>query len=224
MKYTIKGKHDGFGAQYHAMLSCIVYCHYYNHEYIHTPFKNIEHNTDVEKANHFIGIPYQKASFDIEKFYVEEVHWSPTPSIYYTDEIVNTIRDYYFKDKLPIDIDIAIHIRRGDVSAYSNATRYTSNSDYCEIIKKLQQKYPHYKITIFSEGKYEDFTELGLPECCFQLNTNIFDVFHGLVCAKILVLSKSSFSYSAGILNPNTVYYTNFWHKKLDRWHFINTI
>jgi hypothetical protein len=140
------------------------------------------------------------------------------PSLYYTDEIVSSIRNCYFKDKRRIHVDIAIHIRRGDVSNDSNTIRYTDNSHYSSCIKKLQQKYPNYTITIFSEGNYDDFHDLGLPESCFQLNKDIFYTFHSLVCAKVLVLSKSSFSYCAGILNPNTVYYEEFWHKKLDRW------
>jgi hypothetical protein len=31
-------------------------------------------------------------------------------------------------------------------------------------------------------------------------------------------MAKSSFSYSAAILNPNKIYYINFWHKPLNHW------
>jgi hypothetical protein len=35
----------------------------------------------------------------------------------------------------------------------------------------------------------------------------------------ILVMSKSSFSYSAALLNENIVYYPkDFWHKKASHW------
>ena len=54
--YTIKGKDDGFGAQYQAILSGISYCNYKNYIYIHTPFTQIDHAIDVSKANEFIGI------------------------------------------------------------------------------------------------------------------------------------------------------------------------
>ena len=39
-----------------------------------------------------------------------------------------------------------------------------------------------------------------------------------MVLAKILVTAKSSFSYCAAILNPNKIYYINFWHKSLNHW------
>jgi hypothetical protein len=54
--YTIKGKEDGFGAQYQAIMSGIAYCIYKKYVYVHTPFTKIEHDCDVEKANDFIGI------------------------------------------------------------------------------------------------------------------------------------------------------------------------
>ena len=39
-----------------------------------------------------------------------------------------------------------------------------------------------------------------------------------MVKAKILVIAKSRFSYCAGILNSNKIYYMIFWHKPLNHW------
>jgi hypothetical protein len=89
----------------------------------------------------------------------------------------------------------------------------------------LKEKYPDYKITIFSEGKYEDFKELGLDETCFRLNTDLFETFHSLVSSKVLIMGFSSFSYSAGIINSNIVYhYDIFWHNKLNHWLKISDL
>jgi hypothetical protein len=52
----------------------------------------------------------------------------------------------------------------------------------------------------------------------FELNTNIEKTFHSMVKAKILVIAKSRFSYCAGILNSNKIYYMIFWHKPLNHW------
>ena len=54
---TIKGKCDGFGAQYQAIMSGIAYSNYMNYKYIHTPFQKIAHDGNVEELNKFIGIP-----------------------------------------------------------------------------------------------------------------------------------------------------------------------
>ena len=96
--------------------------------------------------------------------------------------------------------------------------RYTSNSYYNKIIKFLNNKYKTHNIVIFSEGKIEDFNELNGKNISFKLNKSIEETFHSLVSAKILVMAKSSFSYSAAILNSNKIYYINFWHKPLKHW------
>jgi hypothetical protein len=137
------------------------------------------------------------------------------------------LRLNYYSTKKPeiIPVDIAIHIRRGDVSETEFSNRYNTNTYYAELIEKIKNKYPTYTVTIFSEGAYEDFKSIGLDISCFKLNQDIFETFHSLVTAKVLVQAKSSFSYTAGILNSNTVYFMNgFWHNKLDDWLDINSL
>ena len=122
------------------------------------------------------------------------------------------------------EIDVAIHIRRGDVDSEETG-RYTKNDDYVKIIDRLKITYPLYTIKIFSEGKFEDFQDLGLAEECFLLNIDVAATFHSLVSAKVLISAKSSFSYAAALLNENTVYHpTTFWHHKLDHWLPIHSL
>jgi hypothetical protein len=155
--YTIKGKTDGFGSQYQAILSGIAYCNYAKFVYVHTPMTEIEHGVDVIKANEFIGIPTNLHVSTIERHYEGIVHWSKTPSLYYTNDVLRYIRNCYYSTPKPkIDIDIAIHIRRGDVNPIQHIERYTNNNYYIELIKKLKHLYPTYKITIFSQGKYHN--------------------------------------------------------------------
>jgi hypothetical protein len=220
----------------------------------------MEHNTNIKKANKFIGINtnsnFNYTNCNIIEIHVadevnysqipsiyytdkalkyscniivmrlaSEVHYSKTPSIYYTDEVIKYIRDSYFSSKKPVidKIDIAIHIRRGDIN--KNSQRWLNNSLYLEIINKLKKKYPRYTITIFSEGTYKDFKDLGLEKKCFKLNKNIFKTFHSLVSSKVLIMGFSSFSYCAGIINKNTVYYyDDYRHKKLDHWLKISDL
>ena len=119
--------------------------------------------------------------------------------------------------------DIAIHIRRGDVKKGMN-DRYTNNNIYNVIIEKLIALYPNYKISIYSEGKLEDFHDIQNNNIKIILNQSICQDFHSLVKAKVLVTAKSSFSYSAALLNENTVYYIDFWHKKLNHWIHIQKL
>ena len=93
---------------------------------------------------------------------------------------------------------------------------------YNKIIRYLNNIYPKLKITIVSEGDRDNFKEIVGKNLDFKLNETIDVAFHTLVSAKILVTSKSSFSYSAAILNSNNVYYINFWHKPLNHWKNIS--
>ena len=225
--YTITGKTDGFGSQYHAIMSGVALCHRYNLLYIHTPIKSLEHNVKVDEVNTFIGIPTGsiEGCTHSEEF-SGEVHYSERPSLFYTPRVVQQLRDWYYSTTKPEiqNIDIAIHIRRGDVTKVDHPGRFTDTSVYVKAIETLRNFYPTYTITIFSEGSIDDFKELGLPAECFRLNVDVKETFHSLVTSKILVMSKSSLSYAAAILNKNSVYYEEFWHKPLDGWLKINIL
>ena len=223
MLYTIAGKKDGFGSQYHAVMSGIALCESRNYTYIHTPFYTMEHGVDVDQLNEFIGIKQDIVNSSMQIFveeYSGEVHYSSIPSIYYTPSVLQKIRSYYYSSKKPDvgQVDIAIHIRRGDVTE-KDTIRFTPNHVYIRIISILRKLYPFYKINVFSEGEISDFKELGLEDSCFILNGDITKTFHSLVTAKILITANSSFSYAAALLNENTIYHdTEFWHKKMDTW------
>ena len=216
---------DGFGAQYQAIMSGIVFCKFNNYNYIHTPFKKVGHNQNSKLLNNFIGIPIllnkNNIKIDIKEKYSRKVHRCIKPSRYYTKEAIDIIKKYYYSTPKPVidDIDIAIHIRRGDVR---KGTRFTPNSYYNKIIKFLNSKYPNYNIKIFSQGKLKNFSDIIGNNISFELNTDIQRTFHSLVSAKILVTAKSSFSYSAAILNSNEIFYINFWHQPLNHWKRVS--
>jgi hypothetical protein len=228
--YTISGLHDGFGSQYQARMSGIAICEYKNYEYVHSPFTEMHHNVDVDKLNKFIGIKSNSIpDGTIVENWSDEVHWAERPSIYYTPTVILKLRDYYYSTPKPhiSKIDLAIHIRRRDVKkgvAAHGYERFTPNSEYIKIIRSLRARYPSYKILIFSDGTIDEFNDLRLDPSHFRLNTDVIHTFHSLVCAKVLVMAKSSFSYAAAILNKNTIFYTDFWHKPLDNWLRIESL
>lgn len=222
ISFTITGKTDGFGAQYQSKMSGIAYAKKMGYKYIHTPFKEIAHGGDVESLNRFIGIPAEIIPPNIiERPYIHEVHFNSNPSIYYTPEVIEILRNYYYSTPKPtVPSCIAIHIRRGDVDS-NMPERFSGNKEYKKIISKLLKEYKD-DIIIYSQGKESDFSDLRHKRVFFNLNDSIERTFHAFVEAKVLVVSKSSFSYSAGILNRNKVYYLeNFWHYPLKNWEKI---
>lgn len=227
INYTIKGKNDGFGAQYQAIMSGIALCKYKNYNYIHTPMKEIEHGADPIELNKFIGIPkhnnLKNQKIDKHEQYSREVHCSSNPDKYYTPEVLKIISDYYYSTPKPTIKNknyIAIHIRRGDVSESSYQERFVDNNYYLKLAKRMKKQYPNKEIKIFSQGKEEDFAELS-KFCTLELNTDLQYTFHSMVEASVLITAKSSLSYAAALINKNKIYYIPFHHKPLKKWEII---
>jgi hypothetical protein len=161
------------------------------------------------------------------------VHGSLNPEYFYNKFVLNLLREIYYSNFKPniasydnTKKNIAIHIRRGDVNREKYPSRFISNEIYIDLIKKIDLS--NSLIHIFSEGNSEDFKDIieSFPENKFilHLNENIQLTFHNMVKADILVISKSSFSYCAGLLNENTVIanlITSWWHKPLKQWKKI---
>jgi hypothetical protein len=234
MKYknlTIKGKTDGFGCQYNAILSGIAYCEKNaGYRYVHTPFSSVSHGytskEDSEKLNILTGIPNNSYGKKIHVAYKYMKNVFNNPKYYYDQAFRDKIREYYWKNKQPVNTDIVVHIRRGDMDKNyrcKGTTRYIPNSYYNKLIPNIVRQYPdHYSITIHSEGEMSEFDgilknwtkqmadrviwKLGesfKSDCQFDL----ISAFHDMVCAKVLVQSKSGLSYTAGVLNKNLVYF-----------------
>ena len=132
-------------------------------------------------------------------------------------------------------LDIAIHIRRGDVwNAYlagesniSVRTMVLSEEYYVKLIERLQESFKSSKkpvrFHIFSNGQPDDFTkftftneheaDLRLNSSCkiekiqFHLCQNTFDTLYYMITAPIFVPAKSAFSVLASILNKSYILY-----------------
>jgi hypothetical protein len=125
---------------------------------------------------------------------------------------------HFFPDKT----NIAIHVRRGDVNSNDHPIRFTPIEYYYKIVDHFEKTVPNINICIFSEvseTNHNEFEELGKKKHVRVLtNLDILTTFEYMVCSDILVTSKSSFSYLAGLLNPNSVVYMDFWHSPLNHW------
>ncbi len=129
--------------------------------------------------------------------------------------------DLYFD---PVKINVAIHIRRGDVTQ-EDSKRYTSNRFVLSITKGISStlkdlgKEPVFHI--YSQGDEEKFVGLVEDGTVFHLNECPFTTFHHMVSADVLVMAKSSFSYSAALFSSGIKIYLPFWHKPLKDWIIV---
>jgi hypothetical protein len=118
--------------------------------------------------------------------------------------------------------NVAVHIRRGDVSPCSEyANRYLPNSHYLDILKEYVPS--NLSVAVFSESNsvesWDDFRN-----CTLFLDTDLGEAWKAMMTADYVVVSKSSFSLIPAVLNRNaTVIYTPFMHKKLKGWTEVSS-
>ena len=208
---TVSTYNRSFGEAYRNILAAIAFSTNNNHIFLPTPFNTtVAHGQDGTSLTKFIGFEgYSRPTqVDIYTSSIRNPLCTNNPESLWTPEALRVMREFYYKEKkcAKCPYDIAIHIRRGDVNPVDWPSRFTSNAAYREIILLLKKKYPEYSIGIYSEGDLADFKYFKDLGVSFQLNTPLEEVFHHFVTAKILVIAKSSLSFSAAILSENTIY------------------
>ena len=107
----------------------------------------------------------------------------------------------------PDCLNVAIHIRRGDVTPQSKyARRYVANDVYARMMRQMLAAAADRRVCfhVFSEGDpaapergFEDLA--GIPGVRLHLNEDVFSTFQHLVQSDVLVLGISSFSFVAGL-------------------------
>lgn len=119
--------------------------------------------------------------------------------------------------------NIAIHIRRGDITlglknGNSNLLmRWQENQYYLNalncFLKRFKISKP-IKIYLFSQGERSNFSEFNkLEGINYCLDISPRDSFLHMVYADLLITSKSSFSYKAALIsNGIKICPVNFWH------------
>ena len=231
---TIRGKTDGFGCQWNAKLSGMAIC--YNSRgklrYVHTPFIDVGHGwrgeSEIKAVNQFVGVPDNRKGRKLHIIQRFNVKVFEKPNAYYTNYVLNKIRSHYWSSEKPdpCDCEIAVHIRRGDVQIHRGGdrkARHMKNEWYNKNIPILAAKYPsHYRIAIYSEGEFQEFASIieGWPKDLVERTVirladehssfqefDMLRTYHHLVTAKVLLMAKSGFSYTAGIFNEGDVFF-----------------
>jgi hypothetical protein len=239
MYYTSEERTDGFGAQFQTILHMIYYAYNHHGVYVHSPIRKMEHNTTnnpeyVKKLEELMCTSIFRTTNEIdthmadvlcitnkecrEYFEINVDHSMANDSLTsYKSIFWGNINEHKpYKDTF----NIALHIRRGDVSPNYNEGRYTPDQYYLDKIDYLSEQYADKDVLfhIYSEGDEADFAHFKRENILLHLNEDVQDTFLGLVMSDVLVQSKSSFSYVAGLLSRGIVYHIPFWHPPLSSW------
>jgi len=236
-KYALisAGRSDGFGAQYHAFMSIYAYCRYMNWYFLHNPIKSIAHNQSA-RLDQLTGLQSDDLAGSSEPYvlraleHVEEVHSAKDPGIYYTPQVIKHLYSCHLKGRElcipnyepPASNYIAVHIRRGDVHSEMEQEkfRYLPDTAYTKIISSvIQPSFPSLPIYIFSQGENSQFYCYEQLGCKLMLNLELDYTFCSLVDARVLVMSRSSLSYSAALLSKGHIFYHPMWHSPMRHWN-----
>jgi hypothetical protein len=128
---------------------------------------------------------------------------------------------------------IAVHVRRGDVTPCRNRRRYLPNSHYLALIDQYTPNATildgrPVEVTIYSESvSYESFDVFEDRNYKLVLDTeDLALVWKALSTADVAILSRSFFSTVPAAINPNTVVVTEFSNADvlyLEGWEYANT-
>ena len=105
-------------------------------------------------------------------------------------------------------VNVAIHIRRGDITKQANSDRWLENDHYVNIIKNIRKNVPNVLFHVFSQGEKKDFKEFDNEKVVFHLNGSDTKALNDMCFSDILVTGQSTFSILASYLTKNIVIYT----------------
>ena len=239
---------DGMGAQTQRKISCIMMARVTNQfEYVHTPFKNVQHAVDARRAEQFFNLGEGEIPvFRVPQHQVQHISdcnefADKHPWLY--SVMRPTFRTKYFSSaasskitpkEFRLDaVNVAVHMRQGDAHCYEAthldpASRCIPNNVTADMMIQLAELLYSHKIQqpmnfqLYSEGDLEGggFETLHDRGHTFgvHLDGDPLETFNAFVDADVLILGHSSYSYLAGLYTDNIVVYSKFWHEKLPAW------
>jgi hypothetical protein len=143
--------------------------------------------------------------------------------------VIPRLREKYYLAATPRPrsnvIEVCAHLRRGgDVTAENPETayRYVSNDAMARSIVMTQSVLKQLglasRVRLFSQGDEREFASLQDLGCDLCLNTPAVPTFREFVEADVLITTKSSFSYTAAILNDGVKLYDRSSRSPMSEW------
>lgn len=235
---------DGVGAQLLHTLTVQAFCYAFGIPYAHTPLTKVSEKRRkfsreqcaLWEARMKVGEGYPKVR-ELGLPVVRIGEYIKSPSLYAKPCVLSHVNGRVFLKKNPgafnaaaqrlrakhavlignesRKLQVAIHVRRGDINPKIHPGRYTNNATIITTIKKIssvaQKCNRNMQITVFSQGKEEDFSDFKSEGVALKLDGDPLADFIEMQSADILVTAKSSFSYLAGLLNTHGIVICERW-------------
>lgn len=155
----------------------------------------------------------------------------PKTSVFAQSEGSSFLKNKYLMRRLkdPVEnllqdgkVNVAIHIRRGDIMAMMRAgvgaweERYVDLDYFVNLAKQLEALCGKHRVCfhVFSQGAKPDFEAFDcLSDVAYHLDYDVFASFHNLAIADVLIGSPSSFSYLPSLFSEGVkIFCYPFWH------------
>jgi hypothetical protein len=216
--------YEGAGIQAHMVMNAINLARACGLAYVHTPFVNIGHADrpmhewiavweslfNLGHGEPSCGLAesdvfnYRNCSGELELYLGWRNRREELTRRFMA--LIPEFRDKYYREKSPRisdDLTVAVHIRRGDVSP--DNPLFTNTNQVVQAVGSVRSILDAHKaaccIRVYSEGAVADFAELSPFGVQFSLDADPLWTMQELIEADILIMSKSSFSYYAGIIS-----------------------
>ena len=245
------GKDDGAGSQAQAAMSALCFAKAHGLPYVHRPFTTIAHaETDMATWVHTWEDYFNLGAFerrlgddDTPVIALDRLPLKPRayPIIVAAEHylrycnrdanawerVLPQLRAKFWEGKQRQkrgEISLAIHMRRGDVSAGDRkvAKNFTPNATFVTTLTRLKalvgSKAPALRIEIFSQGDPVMFADLAALGAHLRLDEPALDTHRALVEADILVMSKGAYSYTAAVLHDGLTLYDPQKYRPLQGW------
>lgn len=245
------GKGDGAGSQAQAAMSALCFAKAHGLPYVHRPFTTIAHaETDMptwvrtwEDYFNLGAFERRLGDDDTPVIALDRLPLEPRadPIIVAAEHYLRYCNsdDQAWERVLPLlrakfwenkqrqktpEIRLAIHMRRGDVSAADKkvAKNFTPNATFVSTLTRLKalvgSKAPALRIEVFSQGDPAMFADLAALGANLRLNEPALDTHRALVEADILVMSKGAYSYTAAVLHEGLTLYDPQKYRPLQGW------
>jgi hypothetical protein len=104
--------------------------------------------------------------------------------------------------------NVAVHVRRGDISHMPFCDRYTDLDFFIRTIREIHSIYPDADFHIYSDSDVDLGFKSSDIRIFYHATDNILDIANDMIASDILVMSiGSNVSHFAGLLNEGIVYF-----------------
>jgi len=230
---------QGVGNQAHLRMNAINVARVLNIPYVHMPFSEIGHaDRPMElwdrawEAEFNLGVGEIPAkmpdhgALDLTHNYWSFAHcFGGYKNLHRIFNITyKHFREKYYSDKVPRLnplLIVGVHVRRGDVSR-DVTEQWTELCNIATTVAKirnvLDKRRSKYRILVFSNGIHSEFDDLKSLEVELFLNVDPIWTMRELIEADILVMAKSTFSYTAAIISDGIKLYEPCYLPPLKGW------